>query len=241
MEKNRVTVLVAGQKFTILSEDPESYVIDLAAKIDARITALTLKNMTREKAAVLTALDFADDMEKDKKAQAQIKEQIKDYIREISELSAECESLKAQADKLREEKEQERREKEALQKIVKDLQTGIETFRAESAKMVKPAENAPKAAETPTPAKPVSPAPQKEEPAIAPEIKSDKPQTTDDGDLSFDFMEEEQKPVHTPTPSAPKKKRHEHNHENPYKQQYMKKQEEKGYTPQRQYSLFDDE
>ena len=233
MEKNRVTVLVAGQKLTILSEDPENYVIDLAAKIDARITALTMKNMTREKAAVLTALDFADDMEKDKKAQAGIKEQIKDYIREISELSAECESLKAQADKLREEKDKERHEKEALQKIVKDLQTGIETFREQSAKMVKPAE------EEPAPALTDQDAPAEE--PIAEQIPDKKPQTTDDGDLSFDFIEEEQKPVHTPTPSAPKKKRHEHNHENPYKQQYMKRQEEKGYTPQRQYSLFDDE
>lgn len=233
MEKNRVTVLVAGQKFTILSEESETYVVDLAAKIDARITALTLKNMTREKAAVLTALDFADDIEKDKKAQAQIKEQIKDYIREISELSAECESLKAQADRLKEEKEQERLEKEALQKIVKDLQTGIETFREQSAKMVKPVEAEPKREEAPAAAQAA--------PEISEEIKDDKPQTTDDGDLSFDFIEEEQKPVHTSTPSAPKKKRHEHNHENPYKQQYMKKQEEKGYTPQRQYSLFDDE
>ena len=233
MEKNRVTVLVAGQKLTILSEDPENYVIDLAAKIDARITALTMKNMTREKAAVLTALDFADDMEKDKKAQAEIKEQIKDYIREISELSAECESLKAQADKLREEKDKERHEKEALQKIVKDLQTGIETFREQSAKMVKPAE------EEPAPALTDQDAPAEE--PIAAQIPDKKPQTTDDGDLSFDFIEEEQKPVHTPTPSAPKKKRHEHNHETPYKQQYMKRQEEKGYTPQRQYSLFDDE
>lgn len=232
MEKNRVTVLVAGQKFTILSEDPENYVIDLAAKIDARITSLTLKNMTREKAAVLTALDFADDMEKDKQAQAQIKEQIKDYIREISELSAECESLKAQADKLREEKEKERLEKEALQKIVKDLQTGIETFRTESARMIHQPEKAP--------AKDEKPLPDESDEPIAAEIPEE-PQTTEDGDLSFDFIEEDQKPVHTPTPSAPKKKRHEHHHENPYKQQYMKKQEEKGYTPQRQYSLFDDE
>ena len=238
MEKNRVTVLVAGQKFTIISEDPENYVIDLAAKIDARITSLTLKNMTREKAAVLTALDFADDLEKDKQAQAQIKEQIKDYIREISELSAECESLKAQADKLREEKEKERFEKEALQKIVKDLQTGIETFRTESAKMVKPPQKAPAKEEEKAPALTDADAPA--ETPIAAEIKNE-PQTTEDGDRSFDFMEEEQKPVHTPTPNAPKKKRHEHNHENPYKQQYMKKQEEKGYTPQRQYSLFDDE
>lgn len=228
MEKNRVTVLVAGQKFTILSDDPENYVLDLAAKIDARITSLTLRNMTREKAAVLTALDFADDLEKDKKAQAEVKEQIKDYIRELSELSAECESLRSQADKLREEKEKERIEKEALQKIVKDLQNSIESFRVESAKMVAPAPLAEEKEASVT------------EP-IAPEIKEDLPQTTDDGDLSFDFDEEENAPVHTPVPPTPKKKRHEHNHGNPYKEQFMKKKEEKGYTPQRQYSLFDDE
>lgn len=228
MEKNRVTVMVAGQKFTILSDDPENYVLDLAAKIDARITSLTLRNMTREKAAVLTALDFADDLEKDKKAQTEVKEQIKDYIRELSELSAECESLKAQADKLKEEKEKERIEKEALQKIVKDLQNSIESFRVESAKMVNTA-----------PAVQTEEAPE-EEPITA-EIKDEQPQTTDDGDLSFDFDEEEPKPVHTPVPATLKKKRHEHNHGNPYKEQFMKKQEEKGYTPQRQYSLFDDE
>ena len=236
MEKNRVTVLVAGQKFTILSEDPEAYVIDLAAKIDARITALTLKNMTREKAAVLTALDFADDLEKNKKAQEQIKEQMKDYIREISEVSAECESLKAQADKLREEKERERLEKEALQKIVSDLRVSIESFRIESAKVVKQEESAVKAA-------PAEEPPAEEEKPLPEEAPEEKPSlVTDDGDLSFELPEDERKPVHTPTPPAsPKKKRHEHNHENPYKQQFMKKQEEKGYTPRRQYSLFEDE
>ena len=38
-----------------------------------------------------------------------------------------------------------------------------------------------------------------------------------------------------------KSKSHNHNHTNPYKERFMKEQkEEKGYTPVRQYSLFDD-
>ena len=228
MEKNRVTVLVAGQKFTIISEESEKYIIDLASKIDARITALTMKNMTREKAAVLTALNFADDMEKDKKAQAEIKEQIKDYIKQVEELSSECESLKAQADALKEEKEKERIEKEALQKIVKDLQSSIESFRIESAKMVSPT--------------PVSDEPEPIENTEPPEEREQKPpvEITDDGDLSFETKEE--KPAqNTQSSFSSKKKKHRHSHDNPYKQNYMKKQEEKGYTPLRQYSLFEDE
>ena len=87
MDKKRVSVLVAGQRFTILTDEDEKYVIEIAAKIDARISSLTIsQNMTRERAAVLTALDFADDNEQDKRAIVEIKEQIKDYVQEIERL-----------------------------------------------------------------------------------------------------------------------------------------------------------
>ena len=37
------------------------------------------------------------------------------------------------------------------------------------------------------------------------------------------------------------KKRHSHEHKNPFKERFMKQQnEQKGYTPIRQYSLFDE-
>ena len=52
MDKKRVSVLVAGQRFTILTDEDEKYVIDIAAKIDARISSLTIsQDMTRERAA----------------------------------------------------------------------------------------------------------------------------------------------------------------------------------------------
>ena len=104
MDKKRVSVLVAGQRFTILTDEDEKYVIEIAAKIDARISSLTIsQNMTRERAAVLTALDFADDNEQDKRAIVEIKEQIKDYITQLARLSEENTALAQENDQLRRE------------------------------------------------------------------------------------------------------------------------------------------
>ena len=68
MENNKikVSVLVAGQRFTLITEKSEKYVLDIASEIDARINSLCISGeMTRESAAVLTALDYADDRQLD--------------------------------------------------------------------------------------------------------------------------------------------------------------------------------
>ena len=59
MENNKikVTVFVAGQRFNIITDKSEKYVRDIADEIDARINSLVVsQEMTRERAAVLTAL-----------------------------------------------------------------------------------------------------------------------------------------------------------------------------------------
>ena len=228
MEKRRVSVFVAGQRFTILTDEDEKYVIDIAAKIDARITSLTIsQNMTRERAAVLTALDFADDNEQDKRAIAEIKEQIKDYVTEISRLSEENTELNAENNRLKREiaslkevqigkdtslkdakriKDNDEKEKEALKAQIRALKEQMEILSIENA-----------------------PAPAEEVPA-----PDDKEVTAED-DLFFGVHEEPEV-----KPQKDKKNRHEHRHVNPYKQQYMQKNsDQKGYTQQRQYSLFD--
>ena len=86
-KKTRVSVFVAGQRFNILTDKSEKYVLDIASEIDARINSLVVTgDMTRERAAVLTALDYADDTALDKEALAEVKEQIKDYLAEIERL-----------------------------------------------------------------------------------------------------------------------------------------------------------
>lgn len=229
MDKKRVSVLVAGQRFTILTDEEEKYVIEIAAKIDARISSLTIsQNMTRERAAVLTALDFADDNEQDKRAIVEIKEQIKDYITQLARLSEENTALAQENDQLRREfaalketqninaaslqdaqnaKAADEKEKDALKAQIRALKEQLALASVEK-----------------TPEAPKEPTPEKAE-------------VTAEDDL---FFGEPAEPV--VKPQREKKNRHDHAHVNPYKQQFMQKQkEQKGYTQQRQYSLFDED
>lgn len=216
MDKKRVSVLVAGQRFTILTDEEEKYVIDIAAKIDARITSLTIsQGITRERAAILAALDFADDNEQDKRALKEIKEQIKDYVTQISRLSEENTELNAENNRLKRQvaalneveaaRADDEKEKEALKAQIRALKEQI-------------ALNSVKA-----------------EPEPPQTFAEEEKKITSNDDLFFG--EQEERAV---KPPKEKKNRHEHQHVNPYKQQFMnKKNEQKGYTQQRQYSLFD--
>lgn len=218
MEKNKITVFVAGQKLTLITTDTEKYVSEIAQKVDTTVNSLlNSSNMSREKCAVMAALDFCDDEAKARVALNELKEQIKDYIADSSALRAENEELKAKIDRLENEKKELISSKKTLVASAVEIKKEINT-----------------------------------EEEI--EILTEKDEIDSNDDLSFDFddetnnatvTEEKKEPisvsVSAPTPKADKK-RHNHNHVNPYKERFLKQQNEnKGYTPMRQYSLFDEE
>lgn len=238
MENNKikVRVFVAGQRFNIITEKSEKYVMDIASEIDARINSLCISGeMSRERAAVLTALDYADDNQIDKESISEIKEQIKDYLSEIERLRDDNAKLTADYTNLKEEYE----------RFIADSRTAADMEKqAESDKAMIRALNEQIAAleeqiETLSQAPAAEVVEAEEEDAVedreAPPEKENV--ITADDDLFFDTDEEEQiKPQ--PRPQK-KKNRHEHSHVNPYKQNAEKKKEQKGYTQQRQYSFFD--
>lgn len=207
MDKNKVSVMVAGQRFTLVTDESDKNVMDVAASVDAKInTFMAQMNMSREKCSVLAALDFCDDERKARRAINEIKDQIKDYITEISSLKDENENLKKEIEKLNNEK----------QRLIESKKATVVTSK-----------------------------------------ETEKENVTAQDDLSFDFpneikVEVDEKPIQEAekavenTPSyfsnPIKKPRHEHKHENPYKQKFENRQsEQKGYTPQRQYTLFDND
>ncbi len=212
MEKNKITVYVASQKLTLITTESEKYVNDIANKVDTMINSLfTSTNMSKERCAIMAALDFCDDEAKAKMALAKVKEQIKDYIDDSAKLRAENEELKAEIEKLK------ARNNELLTSKKTMVASGVEIKEEQDVKA---------------------------EETVAEEISAD-------DDLSFDLEEdkekEQPKPVVKPQPApqskAPKsdKKRHNHEHVNPFRQRHMEqKDEKKGYTPVRQYSLFED-
>ena len=234
MGKKKISVMVAGQRFNIITEEEDRYVIDLAAKIDARIASLSIsQGITRERAAVLTALDFADDNEHGKRDLNEIKEQVKDYLMQIEKLSTENAAMQSELSRARLDNEalesaqknlaDSDKEKSALKEQIKKLKEQIDIMQKNIVVSTE------KGKVEPEEEKKIEPEGEKEE-------KDGTSAVTAEDDLFFDVPEEPVKP------QKEKKNRHQHHHENPYRQQYMKKQDEqKGYTQQRQYSLFDDE
>ena len=227
--KIKVSVFVAGQRFNIITEKSEKYVLDIASEIDARINSLVISgDMTRERAAVLTALDYADDSEADKENINAVKEQMKDYLQTIerlqddnAKLTGDYNLLKAEYERLIAEHQSAEEAQRALFKSkekVAELENEIEMLNNKLQSLQQQPTVAAEPDEIPLPEEP----PVKEEQTI-----------TAEDDLFFD--EPEEAPV---KPQKEKKKRHDHNHVNPY-QQKAKEKQNKGYTQQRQYSFFD--
>lgn len=222
MEKNKITVFVAGHKLNLITEESEKYVTDIASKVETAINSLfSASNMSKEKCAVMTALDFCDDEYKARVALTEIKEQIKDYIEDSAKLREEIEALKAENAKLKSEKEELLKSKKTMiasaveiqkEKTVKEeieISSDDDLFFDEEIE---------------------------EEKAVEEELKECE---------KFDDVVEE-KPQQTVTKNnnqAPKseKKRHNHEHVNPFKEKFMQQNNDKGYTPVRQYTLFDEE
>lgn len=63
---NKHTVYVAGKHFVLLSDDKSEYVQNLADEVNSAISNLSADNpsLDRRGAAILCALDYADDMHK---------------------------------------------------------------------------------------------------------------------------------------------------------------------------------
>lgn len=225
MEKKKISVFVAGQKLTLITTESEKYVSTIASKVDTAINSMfTSSNMSKEKCAVMAALDFCDDEAKARAALNELKEQIKDYIKDSETLRQENDALKSEIEKLKSEKAELLKSKKTL--IASSVEIKKTTEKTEEIEI---------------------------------EIGSD-------DDLSFDFDEDDDNteiedeediidiPVNKdektePVAVAPAistekktdKKRHSHEHKNPFKERFMKQQnEQKGYTPIRQYSLFDE-
>ncbi len=226
MEKKKVTVFVAGHKLNLLTTESEKYVTDIASKVDTAVMSmLTSTNMSKEKCAVMVALDYCDDEAKQKTALNEIKEQVKDYIDDVAKLKAENNELKAEIEKLKAEKFEllnskktmvasavEMKEEKIEEKVQisadDDLSFDLDTEEKAKAVVIE-RETPPTVAQEEKPAVPA--------PVAVSQKNVSQPATKND------------------------KKRHQHNHVNPYKERFMQqKNDQKGYTPVRQYSFFDE-
>ena len=110
MAANKVKVTIMGADYSILAEDDPRYVQLLGKELDSKMAGIMKVNsrLSTTQAAVLAALDYADESKKATVTADRLREQIKDYLDDAS-------AAKSKADLARHDSEKHKKEVEALQ------------------------------------------------------------------------------------------------------------------------------
>ena len=105
MNKNRVSVKIAGASYTIVTEDEPEYLEALAEEISADIKSICNSNssLSMTQAAVLVALDNADSCKKATASADNLRAQIKDYLEDSARARMEVDVARREVDRLNRE------------------------------------------------------------------------------------------------------------------------------------------
>ncbi len=99
--QNRVTVTIADQRYTFLAPEDQAYVEKVAAHVDAKVRETMNGGKTALlDAAILTAMNLADDHFKDLDTAENLRRQLKDYLDESARLKLELSEAKREIFKL---------------------------------------------------------------------------------------------------------------------------------------------
>lgn len=102
--KSKVRLNVCGTDYFIASDDDESYIRAIGDEVDARMSEImSASNVSTTMAAVLCALDCADDAHKANETADGLRAQIKDYLEESSRARLEADEAKREIERLRRE------------------------------------------------------------------------------------------------------------------------------------------
>lgn len=109
MAANKVKLNIAGAEYTIIAEDDAKYVQSLGKALDLKMANIMKANsrISTTQAAILAALDYADEAHKSTLTADRLRDQIKDYLDDAS-------SAKSKADWARHETETMKKENESL-------------------------------------------------------------------------------------------------------------------------------
>ncbi len=103
--KNRVTVVVGGQEYTLLAVEGDDYVQRVAAYVDEKLKeTLQGSKLAMVDCAVLTAMNIADEKFKEQDASENLRRQIKELLEESSKLKLELSEAKREIFKLQQKR-----------------------------------------------------------------------------------------------------------------------------------------
>ena len=102
MEKNKVRLSIGGADYTISTEDDPKYVMALGDELDSLLTRTLRENnrLSVTQAAILLALDYADQCKKAEISADNLRSQIKEYLEDASRAKMDAEIARREVERL---------------------------------------------------------------------------------------------------------------------------------------------
>lgn len=103
--ENHVTVSICGEEYALVAEEAPSYMQKVGAYVNDKLDEmLRTAKVGRTDAAVLTAVNIADELFKEREAAEGLRAQLKQYLDEASQAKNEVSELKRELFKLKNKK-----------------------------------------------------------------------------------------------------------------------------------------
>ena len=103
MEKNKVSITIRNQKYTVISNEAPEDVKALGDIVDKKVSALMGigSRLSLNEALVLTALDLANESKEHEKAVMKLRSEMAGYLEDVEKVTMERDKLKRELDKLK--------------------------------------------------------------------------------------------------------------------------------------------
>ncbi len=101
--KNKVYVRICGKDYTIVGAESEEYIQRVAFYLDKKMSEVFKANekLSTSMAAVLTAINMADDYFKNSDSLDNLRDQVNDYIKELDDLGSQLKQQKEENESLK--------------------------------------------------------------------------------------------------------------------------------------------
>lgn len=106
---NKITVTISGTEYTLMSDDAPAYMRRVADMVDGKMADFTGSGrVSRMDAAVLAAVNFADELLKQQSAAENLRAQLKGYLDDANRAKNELSDAKRQIIKLQQRLQQKK-------------------------------------------------------------------------------------------------------------------------------------
>ncbi|MCD8376624.1 MAG: cell division protein ZapA [Oscillospiraceae bacterium] len=103
--KNRITVTIAGQEYTLLADQDAAAAAKIAGHVDEKLSqVMEGSRLSVADGAVLAAMNIAEEYFKEQEAAENLRRQLKEYLEEAAKVKQELSEAKREIFRLQQQK-----------------------------------------------------------------------------------------------------------------------------------------